>query len=192
MQMRDGDGKRPWSLQKDSDLWQTLAQLIEDRGHQSTIFTWCKGHATLHHIATHFTTSRNAAYNGLADATADLGYTLECTRTQSRVLNYFAAKLQRCVTVFLAVAKRIARVAKAANDRLKIIAEAAAKRDALGVATPPVPAYPRPAAGIYTLPLKQPRRYRWNMELNIGQPKCESSGNTCASFPAAVVLMRSE
>ena len=71
---QDGVGKRPWALQKNGDLWQTLSRIIDQRGPQSMHISWCKGHATMHHIAANLTTARDATFNGLADATANRGH----------------------------------------------------------------------------------------------------------------------
>ena len=65
-----------------------------------------------------------------------------------QVLNYFAKKQQNSTLVFLAIAKRIARVAKAANDKLELIMAATAKQDSIGVVTLPIPTYDAPAMGI--------------------------------------------
>ena len=82
----------------------------------------------MHHIANGITTPGDATYNGLADAVADEGYSLRAALTQTRGLDQFAKKQKQAIGVYTAIAKRVARVAKAATAKLEILAEAKLKR----------------------------------------------------------------
>jgi hypothetical protein len=63
-------------------------------------------------------------------------------------LDYFAKKQAKSLAIHLAISKRIARVAKAANDRLDSMAEDAKRQDVKHVATPSRPAFAELADGI--------------------------------------------
>ena len=112
-------GKRPWSLHKDGDLWETLAQVIDRRGNSAQTIEWTKGHATLESILAGSVSAKDAIFNSFADRAADMGHSTATSRCIHQLLGYYASKQQRYVLIIRAICCRIARVAQAAVDQLE-------------------------------------------------------------------------
>ena len=56
------------------------------------------------HIQANVTSSRDASYNGLADATADAGCALQSVAIQAKMFDYFAKKQNRMGEVYVGIA----------------------------------------------------------------------------------------
>jgi hypothetical protein len=145
-----GPGKKPWSLQRDGDLWQQVYQLIQERGPSTAVFTWTKGHATLRHIQEQHSAPRNAVFNSLADRAASRGQHLDIVCKRHELFKYVAHKQECLIRATTAIARRIARVATAATTKLEDLKKSATFERARNyVDTPPVPTYSDVVSGIH-------------------------------------------
>ena len=114
--------RRPWCLQPDGDLWQFVDSTILQRGINSSSCDWIKGHVTLRLLDQGYST-RDAIFNSFADAAADSAHRISTMKVQHDILSFFARKQQQMVGILAAIFKRIARVARAANDMLTTISK---------------------------------------------------------------------
>ena len=89
---------RPYSLQKDGDLWETFHHIVAAKGPQSIKLSWVKGHGTLEQIRSGITTVEEVLFNGQADVTADFAVQHGFAGFY-HLMNYYVAK--RCAYVEL-------------------------------------------------------------------------------------------
>ena len=118
----DGPRRRPLALQPDGDLWPLMDTLVRQRGINSTCIRWTNGHVTLRQLDAGFS-ARDAVYNSYADKAADKARTLPTLQLQHEILELYGRKQQKLVVVLMAILKRLARVAKAANLKLEHFAK---------------------------------------------------------------------
>ena len=67
--------KRPWSTQKDGDLWQICCEMEKIKGHNNIQISKVKGHATDKNIQDGIATLKDKRGNDRADSAADEGVT---------------------------------------------------------------------------------------------------------------------
>ena len=110
------------------DMWSRVDTMIQQRSANATQLQWIKGHVTLQQLAQGFS-ARDAVFNSYADAAADAAHTASNLRLRHEILGFFGIKQQDLVRILVAVLKRIARVAKAANDKLEALTKEQAIAD---------------------------------------------------------------
>ena len=81
--------------------------------------------------------------NSYADAAADSAHRICAMKVQHEILSFFARKQQQMVGILVGILRRIARVAKAANDMLTTIS----KKNACGEIHAPIFSY-TPSSGL--------------------------------------------
>ena len=146
---------------------------MRQRHHGSMWISWCKGHATLHHIQQGRTDPRSAVFNGYADAAADEGHRGDVVAAANQVLDYLAKKQQRSIQLHLAIAKRITRVAKEVLARLEVMQKEAVQLRASFAPTPAPPVWPELHSGLWldfgTLPASsvEPSSRQKMMEMRV-------------------------
>jgi hypothetical protein len=65
--------RKPWSLQKDGDLWRLMHHVLQAKGPGTVRCSWTKGHVTDSQVAAGTYTALQQQDNDLADTFADLG-----------------------------------------------------------------------------------------------------------------------
>ena len=83
--------KRPWGLQKDGDLWELFERLANEKGLNSLLISWVKGHAKQKDIDEGRSSPTKQAGNNAADDLADLGVADHCSGLL-QLANYYASK----------------------------------------------------------------------------------------------------
>ena len=96
--------------------------MVQQRSANSTHIQWVKGHVTLQQLGQGFPV-RDAVSNSHADAAANVAHTASSLHLHHEILEFFGRKHQDLVRILVAIFKRIARVAKAANEKLEAIAK---------------------------------------------------------------------
>ena len=107
-------------MKPDGDLWRLVDSLVQQRSANATKVAWVKGHVSLQMLDQGYSV-RNAVLNSYADAAADAAYKLDGLKLQHELLDFFGKKQREMVGILTAILRRIARVAKAANEMLALI-----------------------------------------------------------------------
>jgi hypothetical protein len=118
--------RKPWSIQKDGDLWEIFEASANAKGRDSITITKVKAHATAEMINNGITTQDHKSGNDKADCAADISIALhgkevtEIAHYYSKRHREYGAFMLRMRTMMLAIRKEVQRIRKDNDDLKKV------------------------------------------------------------------------
>lgn len=135
---KEAPGRKPWSLQRDGDLWQMYWQILLQKNPRAIKHTKVKGHATEEMVRNGTVAERDRVGNEFSDYYANMGTKTAGVKVQAA---WHYNKRQRQYTeIATKIAKTVVQVTQAVGEELDKIQKDRKLQEALGmIVTPALP-----------------------------------------------------